>query len=189
MRHDSHYYKNYIGGWRERASGVIFDNWIEGEFDRRLPSVIGLDFGYSPDPLAATRVAVDRRAKKIYVDELIFELELDEVENMFARVGIKKTELIVCDTNEKRTIARISKNGWNIKAAVKNLVAEDIREIKQYLIVVSPRSYNVKSALNNYSWNDSKADIPNHDWSDIPDSMRYGFRRLVKRKVGLRRRN
>ena len=114
IRHDSHYYKNYIGGWRERAEGVIFDNWIEGKFNERLPSVYGLDWGYAPDPLGVVRVAVDRKQRKIYLKEYIYETELDDVENQLNKVGISKTALIVCDTNEGRTIKRLQKNGYNL---------------------------------------------------------------------------
>jgi len=189
IRHDSHYYKNYIGGWRERAEGVIFDNWIEGKFNERLPSVYGLDWGYAPDPLGVVRVAVDRKQRKIYLKEYIYETELDDVENQLNKVGISKTALIVCDTNEGRTIKRLQKNGYNLQKAVKNIISEDIREIKQYLIIVDPNSDNLKSELNNYEWNDKKSDVPIDSWNHLLDAFRYGFRRLVKRKVGLRRRN
>jgi len=189
IKHSSHYYYNYCGGWLTRAEGVIFDNWIEGEFDRHLPYVYGLDFGYNPDPLAVTKIAVDKRRKRIYVKEMVYETEVDEIEKAFERAGVTKRSLMVADTNENRTLKRLQKSGYNIKKAIKNLVAEDIREIKTYLIVVDPKSMNLKSEFNNYTWNDKKSDLPNDEWNHACDAMRYGFRRLVKRRIGVRSRN
>ena len=189
LKHNSHYYYNYCGGWLVRKDGVIFDNWIEGEFDRHLPYVYGLDFGYNPDPLAVIKVAVDKRRKRIYVKEMVYETEVDEIEKAFERAGVTKRSLIVADTNENRTLKRLQKSGYNIKKAIKNLIAEDIREIKTYLIVVDPKSMNLKSEFNNYSWNDKKSDLPNDEWNHACDAMRYGFRRLVKRRIGVRSRN
>lgn len=188
--HSSYYYYNYIGGWLERAEGVIFDNWIEGEFDESLPSVRGLDYGYSPDPLAMVRVAVDKRRKRIYVDEQIYETHLDDVVGRLQMLDLLKHELIVCDTNEPRTTQRIRKAKFNIQEAKKEMIVDDIREIKKYLLVITPRSKNVKTELNNYVWNDKKASIPIDKFNHAMDAMRYGFRRLVlpKRK-GVRRRN
>lgn len=99
---------------------------------------------------------------------------------------VKKTDLIVCDTNEPRTQKHIKKAGYNIQSAIKlaGSIAEDIREIKTYLIVVDPGSKDAKTELNNYIWNDKKASIPIDAFNHLMDGMRYAFRRLV---VGKRR--
>ena len=47
-----------LGGWLEKAEGVIFENWIEGEFDESLPYAFGQDFGFYPDPTTLVKVAV-----------------------------------------------------------------------------------------------------------------------------------
>ncbi|NIQ16564.1 MAG: PBSX family phage terminase large subunit, partial [Candidatus Dadabacteria bacterium] len=38
----SHYYHNYIGGWLEKAEGVIFENWETGSFDESLNFCYGM---------------------------------------------------------------------------------------------------------------------------------------------------
>lgn len=192
IRHSCQYYYTYIGGWLERAEGVVFDNWIEGEFDTTLPYCYGLDYGYSPDPLAMGKIAVDKKNRKIYVKEIIYETRIDDVPARLKAEGIKRSDLIVCDTNEPRTTQSIRKAGFNIEETYKepNGVAEDIREIKTYLIVVDPKSKNFKVELNNYIWNDKKASIPIDDYNHLMDEMRYGYKRLVMpRRKGIRRRN
>lgn len=187
--HSSFYYYNYIGGWLERAEGTIFENWIEGKFDNSLSYDYGLDYGYV-HPLALTKVAVDHRKKKIYIKQVIYESFLDDVIGRLKFHEIKRNDLIVCDTNEPRTTERIRQAGFNIQEAHKQLVAEDIREIKGYLIVVDPDSNDLKKELNNYVWNDKKAEIPVKLFDDGLDAMRYGFNRLViPFKAGVRRRN
>lgn len=190
-KEESHYYYNYIGGWLERAEGVIFDNWQEGEFDDSLPYCYGLDYGYSPDPTAMPKIAVDDKRKLIYAKEIIYQTELDDIPARLEIEEISKRDLIVADLNELRTTAAIRKKGYNIQNAAKGAgsIAQDIRDIKQYTIIVDPDSPNLKKELNNYVWNDKKASIPIDDYNHLMDAMRYAFRRLVRKSKGVRRRN
>ena len=70
------YAHRFLGKWLDKKQGVIFPNWVEGEFDKSLPFAYGLDFGFYPDPLALVKVAVDKGAKKIYVQEVIYKQSL-----------------------------------------------------------------------------------------------------------------
>lgn len=190
IKHTSTYYYKYVGGWLERAEGVIFDNWIEGEFDSTLPYANGQDYGYSPDPYALIQVAVDKKRKRVYLKQRAYEYELDDIPAHYEGIGVNKRELIVTDTNEPRTTANIAKKGYNIQKARKHEVAEDIREMKQYLFVVDPKSNDLKAELNNYVWNDKKASVPIDDYNHLLDAMRYAYRRLVVgKKSGARKRN
>lgn len=197
IKHTSHYYYNYIGGWLERAEGVIFSNWIEGKFDTSLPYCFGQDYGYSPDPFATVKIAVDKKAMKIYIKEYIYETELDEITAKYESVGISKRDLIITDTNEPRTTKAIKKEGYNIKPVSKTQsngkesgISQDIRVINKYTLIVDPESTNVKTELNNYTWNDKKASIPIDDFNHAMDGMRYGVNKLIKpKRKGLKRRN
>ena len=188
-KQESHYYHNYVGGWLERAEGAIFRNWIEGAFDYTLPSCVPLDWGYSPDPLAVSRMAVNTKAKLIYVEELIYRTEVDDVAAALGRAGVNKKELIVCDTNEPRTKNAVKAAGYNINNAVKDRIVDDIRAIKKYTIVVTPKSSNYKTELNNYEWNDEKASVPIDEFNHLLDGMRYGFNRLTRGRRKIRRSN
>jgi len=175
----SKYYYEYIGGWLERAEGVIFDYTI-GKFDTTLPSCYHLDWGYSPDPLALGKVAVDSRNKKIYVKDYIYATEINDVVAALQNVGLKRNDLIICDTSEPRTRAAIVKAGFNIQNAVKQQIVDDIRAMKGYEIILDPDSPHYKTEFDNYVWNDKKASIPIDKYNHLCDGMRYGFNRLTK---------
>lgn len=172
----------YGTGHRTSPIGVIFENWREGEFDTSLPFVYGLDFGYSPDPTVMVKVAVDKKARKVYVDEQFYNIELSFKE-IRARINIiaGKSSLIVGDSAEKRIIQDLRSEGFNIHPTLKynGSVIDGIRKLQDYEIIVTPNSSNVKKSLNNYVWHDKKSDTPSHDYSDPIDATRYGFMELM----------
>ena len=186
-RQTSQYYYEYIGGWLERAEDVVFEDWEEGEFNELLPYCYGLDWGYFPDPLAMVKVAIDRKKMEIYVKEVFSQTKIDDVSAMLQKHEIIKSDLIVCDTSEPRTRELVKKTGYNIQNAVKELIKEDIREMKKYKLIIDPTSPNLKIELNNYVWNDKKASIPIDKYNHLLDALRYAFRRLAGKPNGKKR--
>lgn len=176
-----------LGGWKEREEGAIFTNWEEGEFDTYLPYCFGLDFGFSPDPCAMVKVAVDRRKKKIYVQERLYETKLNPQEVIKAvKNGIDRpNDLIMCDTSEPRLYTELKNARLNVNlVSKKNTVRQgsvlaDIRGMHEYQIIVDPYSYNVKKEFNSYVWNDKKASVPIDAHNHICDALRYSWRKLV----------
>lgn len=174
------FYHNYIGGWLEKAEGVVFENWEEGEFNDYLPYCYGLDFGFHPDPLAIGKIAVDKGNKLIYVKEIAYEqhASTDRIINILDEY-VFSDDLVICDTNEPRTTSEIKSYGYNIQKAQKNKIVDDIRRIQSFKIIVDPDSPNFKRELNNYVWNDKKASIPIDDFNHLIDQMRYSFNKLT----------
>jgi len=184
-------YRNLIlGGWLEKAEGVVFENWQTGKFDTSLPHCYGLDFGYSPDPTALVRVAIDKSKKRLYLDECIYanELSVDQLINAVKTNINSPRDLVVCDTNEKRTVAAMAKARINVAKTLKyaGSVQDGIRKMQDYTIIVSERSANLKKELNNYVWNDKKASVPVDDWNHAIDAARYGAMRLMQGRSGVR---
>ena len=191
-KHNSHYYHNYVGGWKEKAEGVIFEQWIEGQFDTSLPAIYGLDFGYFPDPNALVKVAIDKKKKRIYLHEEFYNTKqsTDQLISSLERIG--KRSLIVADNSEPRTIADIRKAGYNITAAKKgpDSVKNGIKTMQGYTLIITKESKNLKTELNNYAWNDKKSSTPIDKYNHLIDAARYGVSRLVKgRSKGVKRRN
>lgn len=182
------YKSKILGGWQEKPEGVVFENWKEGAFDESLPYCYGLDLGFYPDPLAMIRVAVDRKAKRIYLKECLYAQKLSNSQVITSVKGSLKTrlDLVVCDTNEPRLTNELAGSGINIQKAEKGngSVTEDLKEMMDYELIVDPDSYNLKRELNSYIWNDKKASIPVDDNNHLLDAGRYGFRRLVKKRRG-----
>ena len=65
------YAHEVLGGFRNAAEGVIYEDWEHGEFNHDLPSCYGVDFG-SDDPDAVVEVAIDRHDKILYVREVYY---------------------------------------------------------------------------------------------------------------------
>jgi len=190
IKKEHRWYKNVIlGGWLDAAEGVIYEDWKVGEFDESLSYVHGIDFG-SNDPDALVKIAVDRKNMLIYVEEKYFKNNTGTaqlMEILHDRVGT--VDLIIGDSASRRIIKdfRVGTYGtdgkWlaglNIKPVKKKEVATGIKTLQGYTFIVHPKSKNIKKALRNYVWKDSKAGVPDHNWSDLPDAIRYGALRLI----------
>jgi phage terminase large subunit len=157
------YAHRFLGKWLDKKQGVIFPNWVEGEFDTSLPFAYGLDFGFYPDPLALVKVAVDTTANKIYVKEIIYEqsLSYDMVVTRI-RNEVETDAMIVADTSEPRLIDALISNGINVNKTEKyaGSVVDGIKRMLDFTIVVTEESYNLKHELRNYIWNDKKSSTP-----------------------------
>ena len=170
----------YLGGWLDKAEGVILKNWDYEDFDSiNERTVYGLDFGYR-DPMALVAVKVDKNGGKIYVKLLEYERELTETE-MLARV-IKHCgrDKIVADGARPESIEAIRRRGFNIVAADKSpgSVLKGLSLLTDHKILVHPdnRSHLVSREFNNYVWEDEgKKDYPkqNTDMDHCIDALRY----------------
>ena len=49
-RRPEKYKHTILGGWLDRAEGIIFNNWKLGEFKQVSTSIFGQDYGFSNDP-------------------------------------------------------------------------------------------------------------------------------------------
>jgi len=197
-RYRSWYYSNYIGGWLERKEGAIFTNWEYAEFDDGYPMAFGLDYGYWPHPAAGIQVAVDSKRRRMFLREHFYETKLNDqhiLKRVKDMVGDTRRGLVVCDTSEPRTTAKIRRAGVSIEPAHKKQVVEDLREltgegkendIDPWLLLVDPESENLVIELNNYIWLDKKKDTPIDDYNHLLDAMRYVWRRLTTKGRGLR---
>ena len=171
-----------LGGWVEKAEGVIFDNWVEGEFDESLPYGFGLDFGYSVDPDALIKVAIDEKRRKIYLKEYLYEngLGSEKLQMKLKRMCAKNE--IIADCAEPRLIDDLKP--LNIKPSIKgqDSVRAGIKILLDYELVVDPDSHNLKKELNNYVWSDKKSDTPIDMYNHLLDACRYYVFTKLKRK-------
>lgn len=175
------YAHRYLGKWQERKEGVIYPNWVEGEFDESLPYGHGLDFGFT-NPDAMCKVAVDEARKLVYLHEEMYATKQSN-EMIKAKVSaIAGDDLIVADSNEPRTIEALQGIGLNVEKVEKypGCVVDRIRIMSDYTWVVTPESYNAKFEFNNYIWNDKKASIPLDKNNHIIKGAEYIATRLIQ---------
>lgn len=175
------WWKVYGLGQLGRLEGAILTNWRYGEFDNTLPYGFGLDFGFN-DPDAMVKVAVDHKRKIIYMDEKIYK-EGNTFEDLKRMVGdhCNRNHAITADAADARMINELHKH-YNIKPVNKKLgtVAEILKLMQDYEIVVTDGSFNLAKELQNYIWNDKKAGIPIDAFNHLIDAARYRFMEVLR---------
>ena len=168
------YKHKILGGWLDKAEGVVFTNWSFGVFNPDgLQTSAGMDFGFSVDPDTLTEVAIDKNKRKIYVKEHLYRnglgtTELAEI--ILNRVGRK---LIIADSAEPRLISDLKFKGVNIKAVKKGTIESGITTMQDYEIVVETNSYNIAKELNNYVYLDKGSKLYLDDFNHAIDGIRY----------------
>ena len=186
--------KNRAGWWRVyglgqlgEVEGKIYKDWEiidEVPHHARLER-FGIDFGYSNDPTAI--VAIYYYQGGYIVDELAFKLKM--LNSHIADVIIAQERegiLVVADSAEPKSIAEIKLKGINIIGAEKGAdsVRNGIALVQDQRISMTKRSVNVIKAYRNYLWDTDKAgtilNVPNHEFSDAMDALRYALVQLVK---------
>ena len=168
------YQHKIMGGWLERAEGVVFDNWSIGEFNPDgLQTSCGMDFGFSVDPDSLTEVAIDKKKQKIYLKEHIYKNGLKSQD--LAQLILEKVEqkLIIADSAEPRLIADLKHLGVNIKPVKKGTIESGITRMQDYHLVITPESTNIAKELNNYAYQDKGSKLYIDNWNHAIDGIRY----------------
>jgi phage terminase large subunit len=178
-----HKYKHVVlGGWLDKAEGVVFENWKEGAFDESLPFIFGADYGYVTDPSTLIKVAVDSKQMKLYVSECLYAqgLSTEQLASGYSDY-CTKDDLIIADNAEPRLIGELWDKGFNINPCQKgkDSVRNGIAKMQDYEIIVTPESHNIKKELNNYAWHDKKSNTPQDNYNHAIDAIRYAFSDLV----------
>jgi phage terminase large subunit len=173
-----------LGGWLDKAEGVIFESWERGEFPDHLPYVFGLDFG-AKDPDALTKVAVDKRTKTVYIEEILHKTGLGVNDLHKAIYPIVGKTLIVADAAGKKNIIDLRKLGLNITKCRKPKVVDRIKYFLDFNIVVCGKSPNMIKEFNNYVWLDKNGEHPEDAFNHLMDSWMYGATKIVEGNRGL----
>ena len=176
LRHTN--FKKYrhklLGGWLDKAEGVVFDNWSIGEFNPNgLQTSCGMDFGFSIDPDSLIEVAIDKKHKKIYVKEHIYKNGLKSYE--LAKIILDKinNKLIIADSAEPRLIEDLKHLGVNIKPVKKGTVESGITRMQDYELIVTAESTNIAKELNNYVYADKGSKLYVDSYNHAIDAIRY----------------
>lgn len=174
VRRPQKYKHQILGGWLDKAEGVVFTNWKFGEFNpHNLPTSFGLDFGFSIDPDSLSEVAIDKDNKKIYVKEHLYQngLRMEEL----AKICLDKAgnKLIIADSAENRLIADLRHKGLNIEPIKKGTIESGITMMLDYDIIVEENSSNIAKELNNYAYLNKGSKIFCDNFNHSIDGIRY----------------
>ena len=174
-RRPEKYKHTILGGWLDKAEGVIFNNWTIGDFQEVSPSVYGQDYGFSNDPTTLVETSIDSVRKIIYVKLHLYKAGLITSEITRLNKTIAKDGLIVGDCAEPRLINEMRMSGLNIVEAVKGQgsVTHGISLLQDYDLVIDPESIDLHKELNNYSWLETKSKTPIDKYNHAIDALRY----------------
>jgi phage terminase large subunit len=168
-------YKHQIlGGWLDKAEGVIFSNWKLGAFKEVSKAVFGQDFGYSNDESTLLKTSIDKNNKIIYVQECFYQTHLTTSQIAELNKKFAGDSLIVADSSEPRLINALSKD-CNIVPAIKGQgsITFGISMLQDFDLVIDPQSLNLVKELNNYSWLEKKSRTPVDKFNHLIDALRY----------------
>ena len=176
-RRPDKYKHTILGGWLEKAEGVIFTNWKIGEFNKDNGSVFGQDYGFSNDPSTLIETSIDKANKRIYVKEHVHKQGLTTSELAQLNQQFAGRDLIVGDNSEPRLIAELKARGLNIVPTIKGAdsVKYGISLIQDYDLIIEENSVNLIKELNNYCWLEKKSETPIDKWNHCLDGMRYAI--------------
>ena len=181
IRRPDKYTHQILGGWLQKAEGVVFTDWQIGQFnDEMQMTCYGLDIGFSRDESVLTKVAIDKQRKIIWVKEMFYKkgLVTSNIFDLCQRHAGK--QLIVCDSSEPRLIAELNSRGLNVTPTVKKKgsILAGIALMQDYNINLEGE--NMVKEFNNYVW-DVRGVKPRDTYNHSIDSMRYAIEYLLLR--------
>ena len=166
-----------LGGWLDKAEGVIYTNWRIGDFIEIGTPVFGQDIGFSIDPSTMIKTSIDRTHKRIYIQEQFCKPKMTTSDIYLENMRYAKGCLIYADSAEIRLITEVAEKGCNIKQTIKGpgSILAGIAILQDYELIVDPNSRNVIKELNNYIWHDKKSKTPIDMYNHCLDALRYAI--------------
>lgn len=195
------WWKVYGLGLTGSLEGVIFSNWTQISEVPREARLIGycMDFGYTNDP--STLLAAYNYNGRVIWDQLFYQKGLSngEIANLMKGFGVLKSDFVVADSSEPKSIAEINVHGFAVRGAVKgrDSIKFGIDVLQQDDFYVTARSIDLIKELRSYMWAKDKAgntlNVPIDAFNHCIDPMRYlamaKLSKTKRSKRGLRRRN
>ena len=170
------YEHTILGGWLDKAEGVVFTNWSFGAFNPdNLQTSFGQDFGFSIDPTTLVEVAIDKTKRKIYIKEHLYKPKLTTTEIAQINKRVCAKSLIVADSAEPRLIAELQSQGCNIIATEKGAgsITAGLALMQDYELIIESNSQNIGKELNNYIYSDKKSGLVVDNFNHAIDAIRY----------------
>lgn len=182
---DPYYYNVYtLGNWGVLGA-VIFKNWtVEDCAETRKAADNyrnGLDFGFSTDPAALVRLHYDKKHKKIYILDELYQRGLT---NDVLATEVKKIigyDYVRCDSAEPKSIQELKNYGVAALPAIKgkDSVLFGIQWLQQHQIIIDVSCQNFKNEISQYKWQEDKQGnvlrIPVDKNNHLLDALRYAF--------------
>ena len=180
---DENFWRVYGLGERGTSRATIFTHWKEIDqipHEYKLLN-LGLDFGYTNDPTAIVRVYTNGHG--FAVDELCYGTRLTnaDIVQMLRDNQVNRSDVIICDSAEPKSIDEIHAHGFNTHGARKgkDSVKNGIQFLHSRPLLITSRSVNLIKELRNYKWKEDKngkqLNEPVDSFNHAIDAMRYAI--------------
>jgi len=180
---DENFWRVYGLGERGTSRATIFTHWKEIDqipHEYKLLN-LGLDFGYTNDPTAIVRVYTNGHG--FAIDELCYGTRLTnaDIVQMLRDNQVNRSDVIICDSAEPKSIDEIHAHGFNTHGARKgkDSVKNGIQFLHSRPLLITSRSVNLIKELRNYKWKEDKngkqLNEPVDSFDHAIDAMRYAI--------------
>jgi len=191
---DENNYNVYtLGNWGVLGS-VIFKNWrVEdcSEIKQTADNYKnGCDFGFAADPATIVRTHYDKKHKRIYILDELYQCGLTNdllAKEMRRMIGY---EYITCDSAEPKSIQELKNLGISALPAKKgkDSVLFGIQWLQQQEIIIDTSCQNTKNEFSQYKWKEDNQGnaipIPVDKNNHIIDALRYAYSDEYKANIG-----
>jgi len=176
-REPERYSRDMLGEWQDFVEGKVYDNVsYVYEPDPESTVIYGLDFGFSNDPAALVKINI--KGNRAWMKELLYQTGYtnDDIVDVLNELGVTRSDLIVADSAEPKSIEEIKRKGFNVKGAIKgpDSIRSGIQRMRDMELFVDPTSKNLIHEIENYAWKlgtNKPIDAFNH----LLDSARYAI--------------
>lgn len=182
---DSVKWSIYGLGKRAQHEGVVIKkiNYVKVIPDQAKFLGYGLDFGYSNDVTALTKIYL--HLGEIYLKKVVYETGLlnSDLNKLMVEAGVKKrSDVIVADSADPKSIAELQSWGWNVEAAMKgqDSIRNGLDGMNRYTFNILETDLEFKDEAEGYVYKEDRltgkylnepVDAFNHMW----DGVRYFF--------------
>ena len=170
---DPYFYQVYtLGNWGVMGD-VIFTNWRVETLPDPVPGEtrMGLDFGFAADPCGFLLLRYERKTKRVYVLEELYDKGLTNLRLAERLAPYRRLGPIACDSAEPKSIAELRSLGIDAYPVKKgpDSILHGIQWLRQQEIILSPACEKLREELSAYQWQRDKDGRANH----LIDALRY----------------
>lgn len=168
------------------AEGLVYDNFEVADFDKNRFARYynGIDWGFSNDPFAFVRCAVENDI--LYICDEIYQRKLLNKDSAPLVKSIINSEYVYCDCAEPKSVAEFQNLGVNAISCQKGAgsIETGIKHLQSYKkIIIHPSCPNVASEFRNYEWKkDKNGDLmaqPVDAFNHALDAIRYALNDII----------
>lgn len=170
--------------------GRVFNNVEVASFDKDKFSKYynGIDWGFSTDPFAFIRCAVEN--DKLYITDEIYATNLLNKNSIPLVKSIIQNEFVTCDSAEPKSISEYISEGINAIAAKKGRgsIESGIKLLQSFnKIFIHPSCKNTKMEFFNYCFKQNidgtTLPIPEDNNNHLIDALRYALEDLTEKNT------